>query len=796
MKNTLLHSIKMLLALMLLQSSGFAKIQTNWGTVYDVRYNASSTPNIPSSTQLVSNYFMDTSTGFVKYIVSQINSNPNQSDFTIVFPKRDYLLDKTLNFNLGGVTTHPKPYTINFIGYDTLPTSKITSISNTHIASTMVQNNVQDPSDTNFLTYGGVRSNFPIIKVDSTWVRSTSEADYIVRITTKNSNIMTHAVNVMGFHIEGIQKPTYFDGIFGYMGLIVGNFNEFNIDNNWFENIYGDALYASCGAWSYDTNAQTRNNLKATFEKNVILNCWGLNPTADQYNGCSMANNACPFDNYGDGIQINGLNNATISENYIDNNIATTGQFGQGGIVLQHDANCVIERNFIKGYDRNIHVETSNSSYIIRRNRSLGSFTSMLVSEASMMATPMYINDNYFSTEGTPTPIVYDPANNPYKPILGLQLGFVNITNGGVAVGNPGNSADGCVFKNNTIVTRSIDYNNWFDNSIAPTSNNYSYFGQLIFDLSHLTLECNTFKSLVQANAPNSRSQMISTHPSNPDAYKSYKGNTFIGTFAISIGGPTLNQSIVAGNDYSGIVAIQSNGTVDPTYQANAGTSVDCSTTCASTYLSNSTYTYVNNQTLGSVLTGTNFTGNKFYVEGDFVIDHNVTFSGCEFYFETNARMLVNAGLTVSFNSNCQLKKACEGNWLGVFANDPSTFISIVNSTMEDAFYGLAVSNDALLRASDNIFRNNITSSIEFKNISNANYGGWVRHNLFTSDISAGNINKPFSGIRLINSAYITIGDASNTAYANTFEHLENGISVLDTTLLTVTSNIKHVGIY
>jgi hypothetical protein len=157
-------------------------------------------------------------------------------------------------------------------------------------------------------------------------------------------------INVMGMKVTGY-NPVYstshplYDEPYGYIGLFVNNFKHCYIDNNILEDVYGDGIYVQNGIYENDDQTQ-RNNEDGLIEKNILRNCWGLNPTRE-CNDCECTNpptcaitcstistTGCAFDNYGAGIVVNGLKEILVQRNFIENDISQTGQFGQAGIVF------------------------------------------------------------------------------------------------------------------------------------------------------------------------------------------------------------------------------------------------------------------------------------------------------------------------------------------------------------------------------------------------------------------------------------------------------------------------------
>lgn len=213
------------------------------------------------------------------------------------------------------------------------------------------------------------------------------------------SNSPKGKVSIKGLDLKGNNVPysskhPYYNKPNGFkFGIAIANKKEAIVKNCTVEDVYGQGIQI------YNTNF-SKTSLDDRFvnvdvSNNEVMNTWGLHPSTN--NGA--------FDEYGDGIYVAVASRGTISDNKIINDVNTTRQVGRAGIVVEYDAeNIVIEKNTVKGYDRNVHCENNRGKIEIRDNKLTGSEIGILIVEfcSKFKGQPIEIENNYISNEGIP----------------------------------------------------------------------------------------------------------------------------------------------------------------------------------------------------------------------------------------------------------------------------------------------------------------------------------------------------------------------------------------------------------
>ncbi|MBK6819936.1 MAG: hypothetical protein IPG85_10265 [Bacteroidetes bacterium] len=103
------------------------------------------------------------------------------------------------------------------------------------------------------------------------------------------------------------------------------------------------------------------------------------------------------------------------------------------------------------------------------------------------------------------------------------------------------------------------------------------------------------------------------------------------------------------------------------------------------------------------------------------------------------------------------------------FASDPQNKVTISQSSIQQMQAGIYIFNNAVIEATSSTFSNNDNRSILFSEITDINYGGIIKDNIFIGDINI-NSNIPLHGIEIENSSNIKIGDLNNAGSFNTFK--------------------------
>lgn len=205
------------------------------------------------------------------------------------------------------------------------------------------------------------------------------------------------AVEISNIAVRGNNVPysashPYYDKPASCNGISIINLKKVNIHDNTVKDIYGNGILVAYSNISKDLN--NRYDYVEIADNNVS-NCWGLHPTKSSTG---------TVDDYGDGIYTNSIKKGRIINNKVVNDITQTKQFGRVGIDLEfYDEDCEVSKNYIFGYDRNIHLEGDIGGHMIHDNKLEGSDFGILVySSPSLRNKPVTITSNYISNKGLP----------------------------------------------------------------------------------------------------------------------------------------------------------------------------------------------------------------------------------------------------------------------------------------------------------------------------------------------------------------------------------------------------------
>ncbi|CAL1520763.1 glycosyl hydrolase family 28-related protein [Chitinophaga sp. MM2321] len=264
--------------------------------------------------------------------------------------------------------------------------AKIVFPGGTYLISTPIQYNNQNPFSIEIS--GG--------KGESKLLSKKFLSFFIVRgNTTPSGNVTIHDLSITGFNPPYSSNHPFYDqpGMYAY-GVALFNLASANIYNLTIRDIYGEGIYMVNDQRSKAPLSASARNVKIT--NNQILNCWGLLPSLKK--GYQ--------DEYGDGIYLSNVQGAQVRNNVVKNDLSVTKQFGRAGIVLEfNDEECLIDKNEIFGYDRDIHIEGDLGGHIISNNKLTGSEIGILTSlscKDRATPNPIVISNNYISNEGIP----------------------------------------------------------------------------------------------------------------------------------------------------------------------------------------------------------------------------------------------------------------------------------------------------------------------------------------------------------------------------------------------------------
>ncbi|MCW3462075.1 glycosyl hydrolase family 28-related protein [Chitinophaga nivalis] len=204
-----------------------------------------------------------------------------------------------------------------------------------------------------------------------------------------------HDLSIIGYNPPFSASHPFYDkpGMYVF-GIALFNLSNINIYNMTIRDVYGEGIYVvhdKRGKASTDVNAR-----QVKIVNNQLLNCWGLHPSSS--GGYQ--------DEYGDGIYLSNVTGAQIRNNIVKNDLNVTKQFGRAGIVLEFNTeNCIVDRNKVSGYDRDIHIEGDLGGHTISNNTLTGSeigiFTSLVCQERPT-PNPIKVVNNYISNAGIP----------------------------------------------------------------------------------------------------------------------------------------------------------------------------------------------------------------------------------------------------------------------------------------------------------------------------------------------------------------------------------------------------------
>jgi hypothetical protein len=127
--------------------------------------------------------------------------------------------------------------------------------------------------------------------------------------------------------------------------------------------------------------------------------------------------------------------------------------------------------------------------------------------------------------------------------------------------------------------------------------------------------------------------------------------------------------------------------------------------------------------------TTTTYSGVRWLVKGNLIINQNTTLDNSIIEFDVNARITVNPGVTFFIQNNSVLQAGCEQMWAGVFYSGSGRY-RMWGSTLRDAENGLSVSGSAVVQLVGNTFERNFNcinvsrASKPFRGLSGNTFNG------------------------------------------------------------------------
>jgi hypothetical protein len=615
--------LSILLIALLISTSTFAKVQTNWGKMYDItKDNTNNDIPLPTAdvTAYLNNYFQQ--------IITDIATNQSSSNiYTVVFPVRDYIVSNTVTFSLTSYSSINNA-TINFIGlkisygngyFKNLSVVGQEAYINANYASTNIICN-NDPSSSNYLNY---QSKDPMPKFIYAPASLANVDMFIFKNSVNNITLANNACNIMGLEIQGeafnnwsnLQPHPYFNTT-NCKGLIdLAFWANAYVDNNYLHDHYGRGI-----STQLDPSSLFYRNKDVVISNNVVENVYAFLPG-------TLANGA--NDNCGDGINLMGIHGAIIKNNYVFNDLNITGMCGRLGIGGDAFQYCTIEGNVVNGYNRDIHIESGSGNNIIAKNRLTGTYCAIL---SSITVNPNPIIGNYMATKNIPNLtlntwggalgytldsalwwaygsglINYIPDNNLPLPIVGNTL-YIDVNAGG----NPNSTSSNYFYIHSNKDNIDLNCNEFKSNTGS--------FGLFIGGALH-SLQSNSFNNIrpitinwsalnttYNCNAPAAQINFTAIGGVAPINY-SINGSAQSSPFIAASGSYTIVATDANSNTASTIVTITlptplalSIATTNvPCYNGNNGTAISTVTGSVSPYhyyWTDNTGNLISNQTI------------------------------------------------------------------------------------------------------------------------------------------------------------------------------------------------------
>jgi hypothetical protein len=601
-----------------------------------------------------------------------------------------------------------------------------------------------------------------------------------------------NGINIMGIEFQGEAngqwnnlRPHPYMNQEGRIYSIVKLNQWYNLyfDNNNLHDHYGTGLRIL----QDDGNPLYQlQNHEIEVNNNIIRNVYGFNPAPPApYIG---------YDDGGDGIGIFGVRGAIIENNIVYNNMDVTGMCGRLGIGGESFKDCFIQKNMINGYNRTIHIESDYGNNLIKKNRCTGTFCNILLNSSNGDVNPNVITQNYFSNENIPLDNVLWPWNGVpnSQPLsyatnwsydegmlyLLMEAGtkyigtaitlnefFIDVTSGTATKDLQRRfihfNGDGDSFDMGLRINCNFFHHN-HDNT--PIYNKYGFL------LCPEEYAANTFRDIINEFYGNTIIDAGSSYNNPSTPFK-----TDINYF---------HDNVVTGGNFSTDYLLN----LFPNFtQANPDAfccTIENGDPTKRVYLENP---------LASTLPFTEYNNTTFYIKGIFEIDADMTFNNCSFYFTINSAIQMHDGYTLDLNGS-NLKASCEW-WNGIFANDISQKIIIQNgNTIQNALFGVHLTDGAILEATNSYFRNNGSNHIYLSNMTQNPYPGFIKHNTFTTQANLpGNVwNRTNTAIELHDVRQLNIGEITDLNSGNIFDGMFTGIYISN---VLNTSN-SNIGIY
>ncbi|QLH45859.1 MAG: hypothetical protein HWD58_09660 [Bacteroidota bacterium] len=124
--------------------------------------------------------------------------------------------------------------------------------------------------------------------------------------------------------------------------------------------------------------------------------------------------------------------------------------------------------------------------------------------------------------------------------------------------------------------------------------------------------------------------------------------------------------------------------------------------------------------------------GKKFYIDGILTIDADITLDACELWFTSTSSIALDATHDLNMINNTILQASCDW-WGGITASNSANKITMTNSTLKNAKFGLHVLNDALIEINGSTFADCGQHAIYMSQMNLNPYPGFILNTTISS---------------------------------------------------------------
>jgi hypothetical protein len=179
-------------------------------------------------------------------------------------------------------------------------------------------------------------------------------------------------------------------------------------------------------------------------------------------------------------------------------------------------------------------------------------------------------------------------------------------------------------------------------------------------------------------------------------------------------------------------------------------------------------------------------TGSSVIINGDFIMEHNVSFDNANVYVSPNSKIKLN-NTTISlsitnFTTITSTIDCCIDMWDGIYTSDITQDVDIISSTITNAQHALNVYQGSSFMVEYSDFINNYKNIYIYQGSGGGTpaYPGIIRGCNFIGNNSLPHHPyqgmQTYSGVEVFRTNLLTIGDPSSASYTNNFESMFCGI--------------------